>query len=272
MKQLLVLMFLGVLGGMLAACGGRDAAPVAPSGPDPEAPEGLLAAWRDIPLAGADTMDVEQALRIARRLNDLGESGLFPLLDILADPDESPPAKVLAVICLTPFLKEGYAARLEAMMQPGQETTTRACAVHLLGRLARPDTLFKVKELFDDSERRVRVAAILVVMLHGDPDAVQLAADLWKDKESDARDRTQIVLGFPDMYAAAHLEIFTEALCDRELEHAARMRAVSLLGALGGETALQPLRACLESETDSALVDMMNASIGAIEDRAQRAP
>ncbi len=234
-----------------------------------EEPVDLVAQWHEIPKAGHESMDVGSAIEIANAMAASGPNGLDPLLRVLEEPEESPTAKMLAVICLSPHMQESFLPRLTALTQPEHNQATRGCAAHLLGVSGAPEAEARVRELFADPDKHVRKAAVLIMTRRGDKDALAQALTLWEDPDISDADRSELVLGFPDHAAADNLHIFAAAFCMTGLDGQARSRAIQLLGLLGGADLLPAMDACLEQETDANLRDMLDAAITAVRSRTK---
>jgi len=201
---------------------------------------------------------------------ELGPEGLAALLDLLGEENTPPVAKVLVVMSITPFIQLEHGPRLIALTQPDRETTTRTCATHLLGFINTPQAEARLRELSQDPERRVRVEALLVRIMLGDQAALAKARDVWRDPETNERERTQLLLMIPEAEAAQFVDLYTEALSHPDLELVSLMHAVSVLGRAGAPSAVPALRACASSETAAPdLRALANSAADAIVARAR---
>lgn len=256
-----------------AGCGGpqvpQSDAALPPPGDDPKV-EALMLAWQELAKADFAELDVPRAMMLVQRMAELGPDGLTALLDLLGEENTPPVAKVLVVMSITPFIQVEHGPRLIALTQPDRETTTRACATHLLGFINTPQAEARLRELSQDPERRVRVEALLVRIMKGDRAALAKARDVWRDPETNERERTQLLLMIPEAEAAQFLDLFTEALSHPDLELLSLRHAVSMLGRAGTPSAVPALRACASSETvDPDLRALANSAADAIVARAQ---
>ncbi len=258
----------------LGGCGGPQQVPQPDSAlPAPESEttlEELMLAWNELAKADFMELDVSRAMMLVERMVALGPDGLAALLDLLGEETTPPVAKVLVVMSITPFIQLEHGPRLMELTQSDRETTTRTCATHLLGFVNTPEVEARLRELSQDPERRVRVEALLVRMMWGDQAALAKARDVWRDPETNERERTQLLLVIPEAEAAQFVDLYTEALSHPDLEPVSLERAVSVLGRAGALSAVPALRACAASETaDPNLRTLANSAAEAIVARAR---
>ena len=235
-------------------------------------PEELMRLWRELPKAGADSLDAVTATYIAQQLAASGPEGLKPLLDVLEDPEGDPVAKVLVVISLTPHLRPELAPRLLGMTAEGNETTSRACATHLLGLMNLPEVTARMRELLQDQERRVRLSAAIVMIMRQDPEVLARVAEFWNDPEVTPQERLQIVLSLPDSSLQQYLTLFAEAVVDAGMDAAGRRHALTVLGRLGDASVLPALQTCAEKDPEESLRLLAQQAIEAVQSRTAGAP
>ncbi|HPO13235.1 MAG TPA: HEAT repeat domain-containing protein [Candidatus Hydrogenedentes bacterium] len=247
---------------LLSACGGQE--PVVQT-----TPVNYMQDWMALTKAGFANLDVQSAITITQRLAESGPDGLNPIMDVLGDPAGDPVAKVLAVICLTSKINPSMQPRLLEFTQENKEVTTRACSTHLLGLLKTPEAEKRLKELFNDKERRVRFEASLMLIMHGESEAMPRIQELWNDPEMSARDKTQLILMIPDTKVSEHLDIFKTVMTDMSLEANARMRAATILGHLGDTSVIDVLNSAAEKDTDNDVRTLAKSAADAIKARAQ---
>lgn len=258
---------------LVVACGRPAPVPeYEPELPVLEEETDLLTQWREIPRAGHEYMDIPRAVQISGAMAQSGPDGLAPLLEIIEDAQEDPVTKMLAVICLTPYLDEAWLPRLLSLTAPEYDSVTRGCAVHLVGAFPSEDVLEELKAFLTDEDDHVRKVATFALLRHGDEDAVAKTRTLWDAPDTSSHDRNEIVLAFPDARAARHLDMFQAAACLEGLDDPARKRAIQLLGSLAGAEALPDLEACYETENDEALRELLRGAIDAIRARAAAVP
>ncbi len=245
---------------VLCGCGAQE--PIIQS-----APVNYMEDWMALTKAGFSNLDVQSAVAITQRLAESGPEGLNPILDVLGDPAGDPVAKILAVISLTSQINPAMQSRLIEFTQEGKETTTRACSAHLLGLLKTPEAEKRVKELYTDKERRVRVEASLMLIMKGDPEALGQIMPLWNDPAMSARDKTQLILMIPDAHVREHLDLFKTVMGDMSLEADARLRAVTVLGHLGDASVLEMLSAAAEKDTDNDVRELAKSALDAVKAR-----
>jgi HEAT repeat protein len=226
-----------------------------------------MSAYRQIASQGVDNLDVASAHTIVQRLKETPE-GLDPLLDLLEDPNANPVAKVLTVISMAKEVTPEMAPRLIGMTQPSHETTTRACATHLLAHLKAPEAQTRVRELLSDSEHRVRAAAIMALgALQQDPEVIAQLPSMWAAPETTAADKDQILLMLPEEHVRQNLNVYKDALLDHSLEPKSRERLAVILGRVGNASVLDVLEKAAEEDPVDFVRVMARGAVGAIEAR-----
>lgn len=253
-----------VLASCLAGCGIKGAPPETRA----LSPEEILEAWKEIPKAGLDNMDTTTAVFLAQRLSEFGTEALTPLIDVIGNPESSPDAKILAVISLTPLLEAGMVPRLNELTAPGLDSTTRSCAAHLLGLIESPESVVRLRQLSEDAEQQVRMAAIIVLVMRQDPEILRRLPEIWQDPHITAKQREDLSYVLPDDFASGHLDLMASIVTDEELAMDARQRAILFLGRHGDDSVLPALRRCVDTATDPELRELAAGAIAAIEERA----
>lgn len=252
---------------LFAGCGARDAAE-APKVLD--APQSVqsssdpLQLWQEISKGEFDSMNIPLAVKCVQQLAEQGSEKIEPIFQVLESPDAKPGAKVLAVISLTMFIQPSHLERLLALTGKEHDQVSRGCAINLLALINEPAAEQRIRELLQDPDAHVAKEAALVLLRRDDDTGVQKAESLWKNPETEAKDRNEIVLAFPSSRAKDYLFIYEEAACDKSLDYAARSHAVNILGMLGSAETVTKITACLEKEDVPQMRELMEAAQKAI--------
>jgi len=231
-------------------------------------PEELMALWREIPKAGIERMDVKTATLIAHGLSQIGPGGLDPIIDVLASPESEGPAKVLAVISLTPVLTEEMLPRLMTLTEAGNDTTTRCCAIDLVGLFQASEAEARMLALLEDDNHRVRTEATIMLLRRGHETGLTTVEAIWDHLETTDLHRTQIVLQIPETAYAQLERIFLEAVVNPKVEAPARQRAAELIGRHGGLAGAEALKQCAERDEVEEIRDIAAAGVEAIASRS----
>ncbi len=240
----------------------------------------LMAEWQE--LAAEDkTVSArgEAAAELVERMAQLGAPGLAPFMALLEDAAAEPEHKVLALVALTPHFtlkksyREPFLPRLIALSQKGNETTSRACSVHLLAFYDVPEARTRLKELFNDEEARVRVAAGITLMRLRDPDVLAALDTLYHREGVGANQRGDILLMMPPDLIGAHLALYREGALDMALAPHVRAHAVSVLGNSGSTPAIPVLKESAEKDPEPLVRKQAAASLAALQEHyEEKAP
>lgn len=268
MKHLNMLFVIAYALCLLTGCGAQ---PI-PTTPPPKEAEAtpdsnLMDEWHQLAQVDYATMDYDRAMIIANELALQGPNGLNPLFEVLENPDETPVAKMLAVVSLSAHITDSHIPRLLTLTDSKYDQATRGCATNLLGNSLSPESFSKVQELTQDPDNHVSKVAALVMLRKGFVDIMPKILELWDNPDTLARDRDEILLGMPPALAIANMRLFTAAVCNQQLSTAARSRAIQLLGDVAAADVLPDMKACLETETDTSLTNLISAAIALIEKR-----
>ncbi len=245
-----------------------------PSEPPPEnegaaraTPEALVEEWLELAKTAKENANNPRCFEIAGLLTAYGPDALAPLLDVVADPDSDPHAKLLATLCLEGAAHPEMLPRLIALTRPEHDGTTRACATKLLGRIQDPQTDALLKGLFEDPERRVRLAAWLGMTARGDAEARRALLEHYVRPDANLRERAAILSVLASHPQASDLRLLMVAVNDKGLTEDSRVLAVAALGRLGDPSVIEALRKCAEQEPEGAVRSMVETAIEALEAR-----
>lgn len=217
-------------------------------------PDDPFRAWKAILDTPAADRDVEQAIALTGQLAKT-EAGLAPMVKLLADEAASADEKVFALICLTTQREalERHEARLLAGVDPELPPETRKFSAHALGLLNTRQAREAVKGLVADTDPSVREAAMgVLISFHPDLVSDRIEA-FWANPETSVAARDQVLLGMPPHLVERFVRLYAEAVGDARLSVVARLKAVRVLGQVGGEEHIAVLEACMETDPDAAV-------------------
>lgn len=266
-----------LLGVLLPRCGPVESpapeetspqqAPAEAVAPQPAEAEALAAEWVEFAHAFmGDQSQVESALDMAKRLAFMGPGALDPLIDVLADPESGPYAKVLTVQCVAPHMSYEYLSKLTPLAKSENDVTTRACAVALIGQFNHPDVLPILREFLVDSERRVWFSALLGLTHNGDAPSQQRLVELYAAPETLDSEKIQIVESLLEHPDEANADFLATTLIDPDTMAPVCQRIAQALGRVGNTGSLDALRQAQESGGET-LREIVQTAIAAIEER-----
>jgi len=241
-----------------------------PSTPQ-QAEQQVLAEW--LAFEKQDTLNPDEAAKIAEKLHAAGGDGIRQLLERLGSPDISATARVNITAALSPWVSPEHRDILLNLLKPEQPSTVRGCAAHLLCALyyrahQLPGLEQQVMGLLRDEDSHVRMSAILALEVLGHPRGVEEAVAAWKRGEGTPQERAQILLGLPTELTQIHQDIVVQAALDSALPENARRHAVDLLSKLGNASAVGSLEEGISREQNAELARLMREAVDAITKRA----
>lgn len=240
-----------------------------PSAPSPEvasSPGDPWTEWRSIADASPMERDMERAVALSSAMA-YSDVGLTPMVEYVGDPAVPADKKIVAIICLTTQRDRlaPFEERLRGWTNQDQPEELRKMATHVLGMLATPGALERMKELLEDGQRPVRETA-MGVLISFHPELVQERLQpFWDDPETSVSIREQVVLGMPPHLVAPFIEIYGEAVLDTRLSTTARLKSVSVLGQLGAREHVEILRKCVDNDPDEVVKERARGALALLE-------
>jgi hypothetical protein len=252
---------------ILSACGAQPIPTTTTTQPEVKNDDDLMTEWYGLSTTDYNHIDFDRALIIANELALQGPNGLDPLFKVLEDSATTQMAKMLAAASLSPHINDSHAKRLIPLTEVEQDSATRGCAVHLLGKCLDADSFFKVQELTHDNDEHVRNVASMVMLRKGNVEVLPTILKIWESPDAPAMYREEIVLGMPPMIAIKHLNIFADVICDEAISNTTRSYAAKVLADLAAADVLPAIKDCLGKTEASALREALEAALAAIEKR-----
>lgn len=209
----------------------------------------LLSEWKALAENGEAHLDDPRVVAIGTELKRLGLENLNPLLDALGDPQGKPGAKALAMNALRRVVEPSMAFRLREMCKPDQDGTTRTCAADLLARIPSPETIAFLKTLLNDSEKRVRIAALIGLLANDEPGIRTQVVEMYHQPDNTIQQRTAIILAIADFAKPEDSPVLAEAVVDEKFDAQARSTMISALGRVGDASAIDALAKCAEAQS-----------------------
>ncbi len=236
----------------------------------------LVARWHEAAKKTVkDNVGNQECTVIAMNLRDFGPEALLPLVDVLADPEETAYIKVMTVECLKGLVHPIMITPLMPLVDAKCDATTRACATHLLGSIGTAEAKPLLEKLVADPERRVRFAALRGLAMSGDPDRRQAFMDLWDDPETTLSEREEIGRVFANdvNHDKENVALLSQVVQDFEVDVSIRRLAVAALGRAGDPAAVPALKVAAEKDPDEYVREIAASAASVIEalERAREA-
>lgn len=234
----------------------------------------LYQVWYTQTTLQKENIDYQTTLTISSQMINLyGEEAINKILGVLENQQEKPLAKYLAVMALTPYLKEEWFERLHPLTEPDKEVNTRVCALALLSLIPKPEVTDHLKKLINDTEERVRFEVLTALAKRDEPEGIQQIQSLW-DSAKDSPDRREhILLSIPPSKVSHFLHLFRASAQDDNLSLTIRRESIMQLGRYGKDKEdADTLKHILDTEIDNSIKELVQSALDAVNARMQNSP
>ena len=252
-------------------CGEKADLPVLPedtlSSPVAAGPDAILAEWKTLIANPEEHQNDPRCQVLTAMLAAQAPERLNTMVDLLTDPATKPESKLVILFSLESVLTPELVARLLELTQPEVDGTVRSGVTMLLARSADPAVDARFRELQDDEDRRVRLAALNALTLHGDEDARARLREMYFEEDTPAPFKERIALTFGMMPQTGDVGVLSDAASFETLGNDTRTAVVSALAVLGEPEALPALRACADGEYPEDIKAIARDAVLAIEAR-----
>ncbi len=234
----------------------------------------LYQAWYTQTTLQKENIDFQTALTISSQMISLyGEEGINKIFNVLANPQEKPLGKYLAVMSLTPYVKENWVDRLRPLTEPDKEVNTRVCALALLSLIQTPEVTAHLKKMINDPEPRVQFEVLTALAKRGEPEGIQQIGKLWDSSIDSPEKREHIILSIPPAEVQKFLPLFREAAKDEQIAPTIRRDAITQIGRYGKhQEDIDTLKSIVDKEIQSDLKELAQSALDAVNARFQNSP
>lgn len=232
----------------LALCGckpseGPAPAPVTPTFPQPTQvdPQKAFDQWKALVLnpeaAKTGSVHIQLAADLKERAPDL----IPQMVDLLLDPATQPESRFLILNSLEVAQTPELYPRLLDLTKPEVDPSVRTGVVIMLKTATEPTVVARIRELVNDPERRVKLAAMMVLSETGDKAVRAALQEYYFSDGLPAEHRSRIVQSLALTPEAGDLKVLTVALGDATLGEEARLVATGAIGRVGDPAGLDAL-------------------------------
>ncbi len=224
---------------------GSDVAPVAPAPSEAKSaptPERLVEEWTKLTRNATDLVTTSQHEQLVRGLAKASSTALMPLLDMVADDELNPFARVVAVQAIEGYMTIAYLERLTGLIHDSTDVTTRSSAVTLLTKIDDPRVEEELRGLLEDKERRVSFSAHRGLALMGDADTRALMITWYEDEETARNEKAAILAIIGDDPSAAELKFLIKVASDADTPTYSQTLASESLARHGDESVIADLK------------------------------
>lgn len=246
---------------VLAGCG--EPSPAAPPSGSVDAPVPLTAEpqvlfdrWKVLVANPNVGNNRNEMYAIATQLTNRAPEYIDKMIDVLLDPATSQEGRFAVLDSIRLGLQPQLYPRLLTLTEPGVDPAIRAQVIIVLANTGDPAVAERLKQLKDDPERRVRLAALCALTESGDADARQVLREYYGTEGLPAPYRGRMVESLALMPESGDLPVFVAAVREDGLDVTARIMAVGALGRLADTQALPALEAVAASNAPAELKEI----------------
>ncbi len=252
-------------------CGGSASSPASSSdeasATETADPDTLLAQWKTLVANPENPANDMQSRMVAVQLANQAPDRLNVMVDMLTDPATKPESKLLIYSSLETVLNPELVKRLLDLTKPGVDDSVRAGVTMLLARVGNPIIDERLQELKTDEDRRVRLAALNGLMLHGDVDARNRLRDMYFEKDLPKQYKERIALTFGLSPKPDDIALLADALSSDDISDATKSTIVGAMGLLSDPACLPALQACIAGNAPEELKAFAKETANAIKAR-----
>ena len=231
--------------------------------------ENLYQSWHTLASLKPENIDYLTALQLSQEIVRMyGDEGINKFFKVLETPEEPPSAKMLAVMCLTPFVKPEWKNRLLQLTKPEIDVNTRVCALTLLDIIPTDEITEYLKSLLNDPEPRVQFVVLTALAKRNQPEGIEKLNELW-EKTTRPQDREHILLSIPPQRVKEFLNLYRAGALDMDISKSVRREAIITLGRFGSKEDEAVLKEIIEKDTDMDIKELAQGGIDAIYSRLQ---
>jgi len=233
-----------------------------PAAPDPDA---LFEEWKTLIARPGEGQNDTRCQVLAAMLAAQAPERLDSMVDLLTSPATEPESKLAILFSLEGVLNPELVRRLLELTQPDVDGTVRSGVTLLLARSGDPAVEARFRELRDDSDRRVRLAALNALTLHGDEEARARLREMYFEADLPAPFKERIALTFGMAPQAEDALVLSDAAGLETLANDSRVTVVGALAFLKDPETLPALRACAEGDYQEDIKALARDAVSAIE-------
>ena len=244
---------------VLSGCNpGDDApvpAPITPAFPSamPTDPQAMFDQWKDI-ISNPEKVDSSMMhAQLAMELRNREPVFIEKMVDLLVDPATKPESRYLILSSLEVAQTPALYPRLLDLTKTEVEPSLRAGVVLMLKNADDPAVSARLRELTNDPERRVRLAALMALSEKGDAATRATLQEYYFTEGLPPEHRARIVLSLAIAPEATDTRVFTAALNDATLDDLPRLNSTGALGRIGDPAGIAPLKQCADGDNSPEL-------------------
>ncbi len=232
----------------LALCGckpseGPAPAPVTPAFPQPTQvdPQKAFDQWKALVTNPEAARTGSVHIQLAAALKERAPELIPKMVDLMLDPATQPESRFLILNSLEVAQTPELYPRLLDLTKPEVDPSIRSGVVIMLKTSTEPAVIARIRELVNDPERRVKLAAMMVLSETGDKESRTALQEYYFTDGLPAEHRARIVQSLALTPETSDLKVLTTALGDAAIGEEARLVATGAIGRVADPSGLAAL-------------------------------
>lgn len=235
-------------------------------------PQEAFNQWKDIvthPEKAKNSVEYGQLAVAALSTGpEMGEK----MIDLLVDPATKPESRFLILNSLELAVSPALYPRLLGLTKPETDPSIRAGVVLMLKSADDPAVNERLRELIKDPERRVRLAAMIVLSEKGDKEVRSSLQEYYFTDGLPPEHRGRIAKSLAQAPETGDLKVFIAAVNDAALPEESRLITTGALGRLGDPAGIPSLQQCASGNNSAELKDYATRALKVLQEKAGQTP
>ena len=241
-------------------------APITPAFPTaaPADPQAMFDQWKDLVTHPEKIGGGVKHGQLAWELTEREPKYADKMIDMLVDPATTPESRFLILNSIEVARIPSTYPRLLDLTKPEVDPGLRTAVVIMFKNISDPTVDARLRELTNDPERRVRLAALLVLSGRGDTEMRSALHEYYFTDGLPPEHRSQIVQSLALTPGPGDVKVLGAAVNDATLAEGPRLLSIATLAQIGEPTAIPQLQQCADADNSPTLKEAAANAIKAL--------
>ncbi|MFA6244613.1 MAG: HEAT repeat domain-containing protein, partial [Candidatus Hydrogenedentales bacterium] len=234
-------------------------------------PQALFDEWKALVDNPEANKDNNRYIELVHEMAAASPDILHKIVDVIADPSTKPESRVMAMGSLNGFVMTDMLPKLLKLTDPSMESSTRAGITILLSSVNTPECMERIRQLANDSDKRVKFAATVGLVSQGDADARKSAQALYFEPSLPPQYRERIAFTLAQVPQPEDVKVLAAATADSAFDPMTRAMAIGSLVTLGDPAAIPSLQQCVDSDAPPEVKDLARDALASLKSQQEAA-